>query len=135
MNRIDETFSALKKAGRKALIPFLTGGFPSLSLSLKVSLELAKRGADIIEIGVPFSDPIADGPIIQASSQLALAKGASLGRILDLIGQFKGQCSTPIVLMSYYNPLLRSGIPNFMKEAQAAGVEPTVDMYPVLLKP
>jgi len=123
LNRIDETFSSLRKAGRKALIPFLTGGFPSLSLSLKLSLELAKRGADIIEIGVPFSDPIADGPIIQSASQVALAKGASLGRILDLIEQFRVQSPTPVVLMSYYNPLLRWGIRSFMKEAQAAGVD------------
>jgi tryptophan synthase alpha chain len=122
-NRIDETFSSLRKAGRKAHIPFLTGGFPSLSLSLKLSLELAKRGADVIEIGVPFSDPIADGPIIQSSSQVALAKGATLRRILNLIEQFKVQCSTPVVLMSYYNPLLRWGIRAFVKGAQAAGVD------------
>jgi tryptophan synthase alpha chain len=123
LNRIDETFSSLKRTGRKALIPFLTGGFPSLSLSLKLSLELAKRGADIIEIGVPFSDPIADGPIIQSSSQIALAKGASLRRILDLTEQFRAQSSTPVALMSYYNPLLRWGIRSFMKAARAAGVD------------
>ena len=123
MNRIDETFFALRRAGRKALIPFLTGGFPSLDLSLKLSLELARRGADIIEIGVPFSDPIADGPIIQGSSQRALAQGVNLRMILDLVSQLKFRYPTPVVLMSYCNPLLRWGICDFMERAQAAGVD------------
>lgn len=123
MNSIDEAFLLQRSRGGKALIPFLTGGFPSLNLCLELSLELAKRGADILEIGVPFSDPIADGPIIQSSSQHALASGANLKSILDLTGKIKAECSIPVVLMSYYNPLFHWGIRDFAKSARGSGVD------------
>jgi len=123
MNAIDETFSIRRRRGEKTLIPFLTGGFPSLSLCLELSLELARRGADIMEIGVPFSDPLADGPIIQSSSQSALASGVSLKSILGLIQRIKARCSAPVVLMSYYNPLFHWGIRDLAKAARMAGVD------------
>jgi len=123
MNLIDETFLRVRREGKKALIPFLTAGFPNLRLSLQLSLELARRGADILEIGVPFSDPIADGPIIQSSSQTALASGANLRGTLKLIEGIKAQSCTPVVLMSYYNPLFRWGIEDLMKAAKKAGVD------------
>jgi len=123
MNPIDETFLMKRRKGEKALIPFLTGGFPNLKLCREISLELARRGADILEIGVPFSDPIADGPIIQSSSQRALAGGANLKAILDLTQEINGHCCISVVLMSYYNPLFRWGTADFAQAAKRAGVD------------
>ncbi len=123
MSAIDSVFTSLRRDGRKALIPFLTGGFPSLQLSLDLSLDLARRGADILEIGVPFSDPIADGPTIQAASQSALAAGMNLERILRLVEGIKDQSQIPVVIMSYYNPILRWGVSDFVAAAKMTGVD------------
>ncbi|MDH7498771.1 MAG: tryptophan synthase subunit alpha [candidate division NC10 bacterium] len=123
MNPIEETFRLQRRRGGKVLIPFLTGGFPNFDFCLKLALELARRGADILEIGVPFSDPIADGPIIQSSSHQALASGTNLKSILRLIQGIKGKSSLPVVLMSYYNPLFRWGIADFARSARRSGVD------------
>lgn len=123
MNPIDETLARLRREGRKALIPFLTGGFPDLERSLELCLELTRRGADVIEIGIPFSDPIADGPTIQYSSQQALSSGSRTEDILKLVNEIRSRHSIPIVLMSYFNPLFHWGISDFIQVARSAGVD------------
>jgi tryptophan synthase alpha chain len=124
MNRIDNRFSQLKAEGRKALIPFLTAGDPSLEATVPVMHALAKAGADVIELGVPFSDPMADGPTIQRSSERALARGAGLSYVLDCVRAFrKGDVDTPVVLMGYLNPVEIRGADRFALEAVAAGVD------------
>jgi len=123
MSLIEETFCIQRRKGGKVLIPFLTGEFPNFDSCLGLALELARRGADLLEIGVPFSDPIADGPTIQSSSQHALASGASLRGILRLVAGIKRESSLPVVLMSYYNPLFRWGIADFAGSAKRAGVD------------
>src|SRR5215468_4383022 len=109
MNRIKDTFIALKKEPRGGFIPFVTAGDPDLDTSLEVILKLAEFGADVIELGVPFSDPMADGPTIQRSSQRALKNGVDLNAVLGLVERFRETSQTPIVLFSYLNPLLRCG--------------------------
>lgn len=122
MTRIGETFQRL--AGREcALICFLTAGDPSLSASKELVLQVAQSGADLVELGVPFSDPIADGPSIQASSQRALQAGTTLAGVLDLVRALRRTCQVPLVLMSYYNPILRYGLDRFASDAAAAGVD------------
>lgn len=124
MNRIDNRFSRLKAEGRKALIPFLTAGDPSLEATVPVMHALAKAGADVIELGVPFSDPMADGPTIQRSSERALARGAGLSYVLDCVRAFRqGDADTPVVLMGYLNPVEIRGADRFALEAVAAGVD------------
>lgn len=109
MNRIAEQFDRTKKAGRKGFIPFVTAGDPDLETSFRVIRTLAEAGADVIELGVPFSDPMADGPIIQASSQRSLAAGTRLEDVLSIIEKFRRFSDIPIVLFSYLNPLIQYG--------------------------
>lgn len=124
MNRIDTRFAALKAAGRKALVPFITAGDPSLDATVPVMHALAEAGADVIELGVPFSDPMADGPTIQRSSERALARGAGLGYVLDCVRRFRERdADTPVVLMGYLNPVEIRGPGRFAAEAAAAGVD------------
>jgi tryptophan synthase alpha chain len=123
MNRIGQTFQRLKTHGRKGFIPFVTAGDPDLDTSLEIIKALAKCGADIIELGVPFSDPMADGPTIQASSQRALANGMTLNDVLELVRQFRLSSDVPIVLFSYLNPLLRYGMEKLAFDAAKSGVE------------
>jgi tryptophan synthase alpha chain len=123
MSRIAQTFENLKKQKRKALIAYITAGYPTLAATKKLVLELEKRGADIIELGVPFSDPLADGPTIQYSSQEALKKGASLEKILALVKDLRKKTQIPLVLMTYYNPVFHLGLRAFAEKAQAAGVD------------
>lgn len=123
MNRIEKKFKALKKNRKKALIAFVTAGYPSLSVTEKLILEFEKRGVDIVELGVPFSDPMADGPIIQESSQAALKKGVSLRDILELVKKARENTGIPICLMSYYNPIFCFGEESFAKKAAQAGVD------------
>jgi len=124
MNRIDTRFAALKVAGRKALVPFITAGDPSLEATVPVMHALAEAGADVIELGVPFSDPMADGPTIQRSSERALARGAGLSYVLDCVRLFRQHDQkTPIVLMGYLNPVEIRGADRFAREAVAAGVD------------
>jgi tryptophan synthase alpha chain len=122
--RIDARFAALKKKKRPALITFVTAGDPDLETSKAILEDLAKAGADIIELGMPFSDPMADGPAIQASSQRALKAGQTMIKTLQMVRDFRAHDdATPIVLMGYYNPIYVYGNERFIKDAKAAGVD------------
>ncbi len=122
--RIDARFAALKKQNRPALITFITAGDPDLETSKAILHDLAKAGADIIELGMPFSDPMADGPAIQASSQRALKAGQNMIKTLQMVRDFRAHDdTTPIVLMGYYNPIYVYGNERFIKDAKAAGVD------------
>ncbi len=124
MSRIPATFQALAARGRKALIPFITAGDPHPDQSLPLMRALVAGGADIIELGVPFSDPMADGPTIQRASERALAQGMSLRRVLALVRDFRAaDAKTPVVLMGYANPVEAYGIAAFARDAAAAGVD------------
>ncbi|MEX1083372.1 MAG: tryptophan synthase subunit alpha, partial [Xanthobacteraceae bacterium] len=121
--RIDQRFAALAREGRPALVTFLTAGDPDLATSLTILKALPAAGADIIEFGVPFSDPMADGPTIQASSQRALKAGQTLKKTLEMVRGFRqGDNETPIVLMGYYNPIYIYGVERFLADAKAVGV-------------
>lgn len=123
MNRIGTTFIKLREQNEKALIAYVTAGDPSLGATGEIIRGLADAGVDILEIGVPFSDPIADGPVIQAASQRALKSGANLQGILSMIESFRRGSDIPIVLFGYYNPILRYGPERFAAHARAAGVD------------
>jgi tryptophan synthase alpha chain len=123
MNRIDTTFNNQRENGTKALMPFLTAGDPDIETTGKLILELEKNGADLIELGVAFSDPIADGPTIQASSLRALQSGVTLDKIIDFVGLLRKKTDIPISLMSYYNPIFVMGEKTFFERAKAAGVD------------
>jgi tryptophan synthase alpha chain len=122
--RIERRFADLKKEGRAALVTFLTAGDPDYATALTILKNLPAAGADVIELGMPFTDPMADGPAIQASSQRALKAGQTLRKTLELIREFrKGENDTPIVLMGYYNPIYIYGVDKFLADAKAAGVD------------
>ncbi|OQA32501.1 MAG: Tryptophan synthase alpha chain [Betaproteobacteria bacterium ADurb.Bin341] len=124
MSRIPQTFQRLQASGKKALIPFITAGDPDASLTVPLMQALVQAGADIIELGVPFSDPMADGPTIQRASERALAKGMSLKKVLQLVAEFRAtDAQTPVVLMGYANPIEAMGLQVFAKAAAAAGVD------------
>ena len=133
MSRLATRFAELKKQNRAAFVPFITAGDPNLETSLAILEQLPAAGADVIELGVPFSDPMADGPAVQASSLRALEAGMTMHKTLDLVRKFrKGDAKTPIVLMGYYNPIHAYGTAKFAKDAAAAGVDGliTVDLPP-----
>ena len=122
--RIATRFQALKRDGRPGLVTFVTAGDPDIDTSLNILRQLPAAGADIIEVGMPFSDPMADGPAIQASSQRALASGMTLEATLGLVQNFRaGDNETPVVLMGYYNPIYSFGVENFLKKTKKAGVD------------
>ncbi|MDR1647135.1 MAG: tryptophan synthase subunit alpha [Zoogloeaceae bacterium] len=124
MSRIQATFERLAAQGKKALIPFVTAGFPRLDLTLPLLRELARSGADIIELGVPFSDPMADGPTIQRASERALSNGMTLKKVLEAVADFRREnTATPVVLMGYANPIEAMGAETFVAAAAAAGVD------------
>jgi len=123
MNRIEKKFRQLKRNNQKALIVFITGGYPNLRVTKKLILALDKIGVDILEIGIPFSDPLADGPIIQESSQKALKNKVNLIQILHLIKEARKHSSIPITLMTYYNPIFCFGEERFLRVATSAGVD------------
>ncbi|MGE5321137.1 MAG: tryptophan synthase subunit alpha [Hyphomicrobiaceae bacterium] len=124
MSRIQTTFERLRGQGRKALIPFITAGDPDPALTLPLMHALVAGGADIIELGVPFSDPMADGPTIQRASERALKHGVTLSQVLNVVGEFRrDDHATPVVLMGYANPIEAMGVPVFVREAAAAGVD------------
>jgi tryptophan synthase alpha chain len=123
MGRIEATFDRLRNAGEKGLIPFITAGDPDLSTTEELIHALVGAGADIIELGVPFSDPMADGPVIQAASERALAAGASLSGILQAVRNVRRHTNVPIVLMGYYNPIFYYGPQRFAVDAAAAGID------------
>jgi tryptophan synthase alpha chain len=124
MSRIAATFGALAAQGRTALIPYICAGDPVPEATVEVMLAMAEAGADIIELGVPFSDPMADGPVIQKASERALAKGIGMAQVLAYVHGFRARNqTTPVVLMGYANPVERYGIPRFIADAKAAGVD------------
>jgi len=123
VGRIEETFARLKQRDEKALIPFITAGDPSIEVTEKIINELIVAGADIIELGMPFSDPMADGPTIQAASERALAAGTTLQAVLDLVARVRTRSQIPIVLMGYYNPIYSYGAQRFAENAKQAGVD------------
>ena len=124
MSRIKATFDALQARGRKALIPYVTSGDPFADATVDIMLAMAKAGADVIELGVPFSDPMADGPVIQKAGERALARGIGLPQVLDFVRGFRAKNDvTPVVLMGYANPVERYGVDRFVADAHAAGVD------------
>lgn len=124
MNRLESTFQRLKSEGRKALITFTMAGDPDEGKSLAVLQELATSGADVLEIGMPFTDPMADGPAIQAAGIRALDGGMTLGGTLKIVQQFRSKNSTvPIVLMGYFNPILSYGVDKFVNDCSSFGVD------------
>ncbi len=124
MSRIPGCFEALRRAGRKALIPYITAGDPDPGLTVALMHALAEAGADIIELGVPFSDPMADGPVIQRAGERALKHGVGLGRVLELVREFRAHDPvTPVVLMGYANPIEAMGTETFIARAGQAGVD------------
>ena len=122
-NRLKQTLAKLAKDGRTGLVPYLTVGDPDMETSRRAILAIAEAGADIIELGVPFSDPIADGGVIQAASQRALASGSSLPRVLELVASVREEIDTPLVLFGYYNPFFRYGLERLAADAKEAGVD------------
>jgi tryptophan synthase alpha chain len=121
--RLTATFDALRARGRKGLVTYVTAGDPDLPRSAEVIRAIARAGADVIEVGVPFSDPLADGPVIQRATERALASGATLPRVLELVASLRGEVAAPIVLFSYVNPILRLGVTTFVDRAAEAGVD------------
>ncbi len=123
MNRLDQTFAGLRQSKQKALALFLTAGFPRLDSTLRNVLMCVEAGADIIELGMPFSDPLADGPVIQRSSAAALDNGMNVNRLFSQVSEIRKRTDVPIVLMGYVNPVLQYGIQKFHSEAVDAGVD------------
>ncbi len=118
---VSERFATLRQAGRCALIPFITAGDPDLATTAEALRRLDRAGADLIELGVPYSDPLADGPTIQAAATRALAQGTRLDDVLALVQQVSPELTAPIVLFTYYNPILNRGIEQFIQDVKAAG--------------
>ena len=123
MNRITARFEQLRLDGRKGFIPFVTAGDPDLDTSRGIVLRLAELGADIIELGIPFSDPMADGPTIQLSSERALRNGVNIPKIFEMVRRVRGESEVPLVLFSYLNPLMSFGIERLADEAAESGID------------
>jgi len=121
--RISRRFAELRASGELGIVAYIVGGDPSLDASLKYVLALAEAGADVIELGVPFSDPLADGPTIQRSAERALKAGVTLARVLDLVRRIRLSSQIPLVLFSYYNPILQMGLEKFASAAASAGAD------------
>ena len=132
MSRIEGRFVELRKARRTGLVTYVTAGDPDLQRSAEIIERLDKAGADVLEIGVPFSDPLADGPVIQRATERALAAGATLPKVLGMLQTLRPAISAPVVIFSYANPILRMGLDSFVRQATAAGVDGvlTLDMPP-----
>ncbi len=123
-NRITEKFAQLKAENRGGFIPFIVAGDPNLQVTKKLILELAEQGASVIELGVPFSDPVADGVTIQAAAERALRNKFSIKDILQIVSEVRAECcETPVILFSYFNPILQFGLENFAESAKQAGVD------------
>jgi len=123
MTRISTCFAELRRRGEAALIPFIMAGDPDLDTTRALLREVAAAGADAIEVGVPFSDPTADGPVLQRSAERALRRGASLPRIIELVAELGGELRVPIILFGYYNPIFRYGPERLAADARRAGVD------------
>ncbi|MBI4800484.1 MAG: tryptophan synthase subunit alpha, partial [Desulfarculus sp.] len=119
---IAQAFAAARQEGRAAFIPFLSGGLPDMATSARLLRELDQAGADVIEVGIPFSDPMADGPVIQEASKRALDAGATPVGVLEMIAGLKGSVKAPLVVMTYYNPVLNLGLEVFAQRSAGAGV-------------
>jgi tryptophan synthase alpha chain len=132
VSRIDQTFQALRAAGRTGLVTYVTAGDPDLPRSAEILKRLDRAGADVLEVGVPFSDPLADGPVIQRATERALAGGATLPKVLEMLAGIRPGITAPIVIFSYANPILRMGLERFVAQAATAGVDGvlTLDMPP-----
>lgn len=122
-SRLDATFAALRARRERALVPYFTAGDPSIAATRQLVVEAARRGADVIELGIPFSDPLADGPVIQRATQRALAAGVTLPRVLELVREMRGEVSVPLVFLTYYNPILAFGLKAFCRTAVEAGID------------
>src|SRR5512140_3019999 len=123
MSRLDDTFAALRACGRTGLVTYVTAGDPDLDRSALVLTALDRAGADVLEVGVPFSDPVADGPVIERAAERARAAGGTLSTTLDLVARVRPEVRAPIVLFTYVNPLMAMGERAFAERAQAAGVD------------
>jgi len=123
LSKIAERFARRRAEARPAFVAFLTAGDPSLDRTVGAAVELDGAGADVLELGVPFSDPLADGPVIQRASERALARGVTLAGVLAAVRRIRERCELPLLLFSYYNPLLQHGLPRLAGEAKAAGVD------------
>ena len=121
--RIAETFARLRREGRPGLVTYTTAGDPDLPRSAEILKALDRAGADVLEVGVPFSDPLADGPVIQRATERALAAGSNLRAALSIVAQVRRHISAPIVVFSYANPLMRMGLDQFARRAADAGVD------------
>lgn len=122
-NRISRSFAELNKKGEKGLITFVTAGDPDLDTTARLVLSLEEAGADIIELGIPYSDPLADGPVIQQASLRALANGTTLRKVIELVSHLRAKTQVPLILMTYYNPVLQYGLESFVSDAARAGVD------------
>jgi tryptophan synthase alpha chain len=123
MSRISEKFNELRQRNRIALVSYITAGDPSLDTTAEIAVKLEESGADIIELGVPFSDPMADGPVIQLASERALAGGATLAGVLDTVRKIREKSAIPIILFGYYNPFFKYGLERIVKDAAEAGAD------------
>ncbi|WP_126974709.1 tryptophan synthase subunit alpha [Frigidibacter oleivorans] len=124
MTRIDDTFARLRGEGRKAFVAYIMAGDPDAATSLELMKGLPGAGVDVIELGMPFTDPMADGPTVQRAGQRALEAGQTLQKTLAMVAEFrKGDATTPIVMMGYYNPIYSRGVDRFLAEAKAAGID------------
>jgi tryptophan synthase alpha chain len=123
VSRISQTFTKLKESGKKGLIVYITAGYPDMTTTLAAVQAAEAAGADLIEIGIPFSDPMADGPVIQKASTLALQQGATTGKALDLITRIRERSDIPLAAMTYINPVLHYGIEKFLTNCAAAGLD------------
>lgn len=123
MGRIGERFARRRAERKLAFVAFLTAGDPSLDRTVEAAVELDRAGVDVLELGVPFSDPLADGPVIQRASERALARGVTLPKVLEAVRRIRERSELPLLLFSYYNPLLQHGLERLAREAKAAGVD------------
>ncbi len=132
MSRIDDAFRRIREEKRTGLVTYVTAGDPSLAVTGDILQRLDAAGADVLEVGVPFSDPLADGPVIQRATERALAAGATLGGVLDMLAEVRKDIRAPIVIFSYANPILRLGLDAFVARARTAGVDGvlTLDVPP-----
>ncbi len=132
MSRIEETFGRLRSRGEKALVGFITAGDPDCTRSIEITRQMCRSGVDLLELGVPFSDPTADGPVIQRSSARAIGAGMNMKNVMEMVRRIRGFSSIPIVLFSYYNPILAYGAEKFYGDAVVAGADGTlvVDLPP-----
>src|SRR6202011_4491616 len=122
-SRIAKCFAALRASGELGIVAYITAGDPSLDATLQFVLALAEAGADVIELGVPFSDPLADGPPLQRASERALKSGTTLAGVIDLVRRIRESSQVPLVLFSYYNPILQMGLEKFARAASEAGAD------------